>query len=133
MSSKKQTKIGERRSARRDAILEVLRDASGAMTPDEIHQLAEQQVSGLGIATVYRNLKLMCEAGLVQQVILPDGVARYETAAKKHHHHFHCTRCDRTFCLDGCMLSGRDARLPPGFQVDDHEITLYGSCPECSK
>lgn len=129
----KQQKIGQRRSSRREAILHVIGTSKGALTPEQIHMAAEKKVSGLGIATVYRNLKLLHESGLIHNIILPDGQTRYELADKKHHHHFQCDDCGRAFCLDGCVLGMKEPpQLPDGFLVSGHEITYYGTCPSCS-
>jgi Fur family ferric uptake transcriptional regulator len=51
-------------------------------------------------------------------------------AGGRHHHHFQCTRCQRVFDVDACPgdLSGL---APPGFAVEDHDLTLYGRCKEC--
>lgn len=134
MKKKSNPKVGERRSARRDAILETLENASGALTAEELHEKAVELVPGLGIATVYRNLKKMQEADIIQSVILPDGQTRYEPSKLKHHHHFHCSGCGKTLCLKGCMLpEDLQLSLPEGFTVNGHEITLYGTCATCSK
>ncbi len=124
--------LGARRSARRDAVLSVILMANGALTAEEIHEAAAGIVPGLGIATVYRNLKLLHEAGVIQQIILSDGQTRYERSDQKHHHHFQCTECSRIFCLEGCVLPQAQPDLPKGFTVTAHEITLYGTCPDCS-
>ncbi|MEL7073813.1 MAG: hypothetical protein AAGK34_07270, partial [Planctomycetota bacterium] len=51
--------------------------------------------------------------------------------AASHHHHFHCTVCDRMFDVDGCV--GKLASLlPRGFTLEDHELTLRGRCKSCS-
>ncbi len=126
--------IGQRHSKRREAIITALTDTDRALTPDEVFAAAGKLVPGLGIATVYRNLKLLHKAGLIQQVVLPDGQSRYEISGKQHHHHFHCANCDKTFCIEGCALSSPDKpHLPAGFMVSGHEITYHGLCPACNK
>lgn len=125
--------VGIRRSARRDAIVAVLERSVSAMTPEEILLEAVKEIPGLGIATVYRNLKLLLDSVLVQQLILPDGQSRFELAAKTHHHHFQCRACGKAYCLDGCALSrAPSANLPKGFMVDGHEITYLGLCSLCN-
>lgn len=128
----KSTSVGIRRSARRDAIIETLERSPSALTPEEILVEAIKEIPGLGIATVYRNLKLLLESAVVQQLILPDGQSRYELADKKHHHHFQCRGCGKALCLEGCALSAAPSvHLPKGFKVDGHEITYFGLCPQC--
>ncbi len=116
----------------RAAIIHCLRFASGPLNPKEILGLARQEVSGLGLATVYRNLKLLNHEGLVHELSMPGEGARYELAGLSHHHHFYCRGCARLFCVEGCPDKLQD--LPPtSFVLEEHEIMLYGLCANCSQ
>lgn len=124
--------LGQRQTRQRDAILEVIRESSGPLTVQEILERSQEQVSGLGIATVYRTLKLLQEAKLIAMVILPSGESRFEPAELGHHHHFHCRSCDSVYDLETCPVEIPHGRpFAGGFLVDDHEVTLYGTCPSC--
>lgn len=126
--------LGKRRTQQREAIFETIRAAAGPLTVDEIHEVAQREVANLGIATVYRTIKMLLKSGQIHTVTLPDGQPRYETADLGHHHHFRCRQCEQVFDLDHCPISlPADARLPGGFQVEQHEITFYGLCPHCKK
>jgi Fur family transcriptional regulator, ferric uptake regulator len=124
---------GKNRTRQRDEITRVIREAAGPLTVDEILERAQREVPGLGLVTVYRTVKLLREAGQVRTVILPTGESRYEPAERGHHHHFHCRRCDEVFDLAGCPVQiPADREISPGFRVDSHDLTFYGTCPECS-
>jgi Fur family ferric uptake transcriptional regulator len=124
---------GERRTQQRAAILAAIREAPGPLTVREILEHASRDAPSLGQATVYRNLKMLTDAGEVRCITLPDGQNRYESANLPHHHHFRCRQCERTFDLPGCAVGVPDgATLPGGFHVESHEVTFYGLCPECS-
>ena len=119
-----------RKTRQRTAIREALEAGGRPMSPEEVLAAAQQQVRGLGIATVYRNLKALVEEGWLTPVELPGQPARYELAGKDHHHHFHCRACGRVFELHGCV--GRLAGLAPdGFETTGHDLLLYGNCAEC--
>ena len=120
-----------RQTQQRTAIREAFESAERPLSPAEALAVAQRTVPGLGIATIYRNVKALVEENWLSEVQLPGAPSRYEVAGKHHHHHFICRRCDRTFELDGC--TGVLPRLPRGFAVESHEIFLYGSCAECSK
>lgn len=124
---------GLRRTEQRDAIRRALRDAPGPLTPQEVHQRARRELRGLGLATVYRNLARLEDAGAVVAVHLPGEGPRYEPAGRGHHHHFHCSACGHVFELEAaCPVPElRGATLPGGYRVEDHELTLYGRCPHC--
>jgi Fur family transcriptional regulator, ferric uptake regulator len=125
---------GQRQTRQRDAILNVLRDAAGPLTVDEVLARGQEHVSGLGIATVYRTIKLLLESGQIQGVTLPTGETRYETSTRGHHHHFQCLVCDSVYDFDACPVKIlNDTTLPDGFVVEDHDVTLYGTCALCNK
>lgn len=101
------------------------------MSPREILEAAQATVPTLGIATVYRTVKGLVEEGWLVPVDLPGEPPRYELSGKKHHHHFVCDACDRVFEVEGCPGNLR-AVVPSGFQLDRHEVVLYGVCATCS-
>lgn len=123
----------ERSTRQRTAIRTVIDAAARPLTPQEILAGVRETVSEIGIATIYRNLKLLLDDGTIQTVSLPGENARYEMshAAHHHHHHFHCVPCDRVFDVEGCPGS-MESLAPAGFVIDRHELTLYGVCADCS-
>ena len=124
--------IGQRKTQQRDAILQVIAEASGPLSVPEIHQRALEKLETLGIATVYRTLKLLQEGAQIQPVILPSGESRFESAEHGHHEHFQCRQCSQVFDVHTCPLPlARGATLPGGFIIEDHELTFYGTCPDC--
>ncbi len=120
-----------RDTSQRRAIRKVLMDAGRPLTPQEVLDVGQADVPGLGIATVYRALKGLREDGWLIPVDLPGEPTRFEVAGKKHHHHFSCRGCGRVFELQGCPADLKRL-LPRGFSMDDHEVVLYGSCKECN-
>jgi Fur family transcriptional regulator, ferric uptake regulator len=96
----------------------------------EIHRHAAQAVPGIGLATVYRTLRALQEAGDVTVVALPGDTPRYELAHLHHHHHFRCRACGGVFEVAGCP-GNLAALAPAGFAVDDHDVVLYGRCARC--
>jgi Fur family transcriptional regulator, ferric uptake regulator len=124
--------LGQRQTQQRDAILDVITRAAGPLTVPEILERSQERVPGLGIATVYRTVKLLLETARVQTVILPSGETRYESTGLGHHHHFHCRSCDEVFDLATCPVQVPRGAYEGGYLVEDHELTLYGTCPSCS-
>ena len=125
------TSLGQRQTRQRDAILRVLSEAKGPLSTPEIFKLAKKVIP-LGIATVYRTINLLLAAKEIQSVILPSGETRYESADLGHHDHFQCRKCQHVFDLSVCPLHlASGTIIPGGFMVEDHEMTLYGLCPDC--
>ncbi len=119
-----------RRTKQRDAIHNVFRNVDRPLSPDEVHDHASEFLPGIGIATVYRNLKSLVESGLLKSVEIPGASPLYELAGLDHHHHFQCDSCQKVFDIPGCP-GNLQGLTPPGFQVTSHNITLFGTCPEC--
>ena len=122
----------ERSTSQRRAIRRALVDGDRPLSPQEIHAAAQTQVPGIGLATVYRALKSMLDERLLVAVELPGESARYELSGKQHHHHFHCRDCGKVFDVKGCSQD-LSAMLPNGFEMQGHEIVLYGLCVTCKR
>ncbi|MEM1445347.1 MAG: transcriptional repressor [Planctomycetota bacterium] len=120
-----------RTTHQRTAIRAVIEASNGPLSPQEVLEAATPNAPGLGIATVYRALSAGVEEGWLKAVHLSTGPARYELASLGHHHHFRCTSCDRVFDLEGCPGNLNDL-VPPGFELEHHDITLHGKCPDCA-
>jgi Fur family ferric uptake transcriptional regulator len=126
-------KGGEWRTTRQKlAIRSTFVQAGRPLSPQQVLAQAQKDVKGLGIATVYRNIKALLEEGWLCVVDLPGGIPVYELAGKKHHHHFQCDNCNGVFELNGCVPSVRKLAAAK-FKVRSHEIVLYGLCPDCSR
>jgi Fur family ferric uptake transcriptional regulator len=118
-----------KQTRQRGAILQALQQAKGPLSPQQILRAARRWAPGLGLATVYRNLKLLLEAGKLCRVDLPGMPTRYEVV-RVHHHHFVCRGCREVFDTAVCRRK-LDGWAPRGFLVDHHEVVLYGLCQEC--
>ena len=129
--TKNRRAMTRRNTRQRDAILGALEDADRPLGHTEILELAQRNVPRLGIATVYRNVRELVDAGRIRAVRLPGSPDRYELAGKHHHHHFHCRECDRVFELEDCT-DDYSRVTPRGFRLENHEVTLYGLCSSCS-
>ncbi len=121
----------QRNTRQKAAIREVFLAMDRPLGPQEVLEHAGSRTAGLGIATVYRNIRTLVEEGWLIPVELPGEPARYEISGKAHHHHFHCETCHKVFDLPGCPVQLK-APLPAGFVSTRHELVLYGHCPDCA-
>ena len=127
----------ERNTRQRQAVLDALSQAGRALSPGEILELAQRSVASLNLSTIFRHLNALQDEARILKVLLPGQTARFEAAcgdgahdAGHHHHHFHCSGCDRVYPLHACPGSMQEL-APAGFAVDSHEITLRGLCADC--
>ena len=121
----------ERITKQSTAILNAIQAAQRPLLAPEILEAAALEVPGMGMATVYRNIKSLVDNGMLTTVHLPGENPRYEPSHHHHHHHFHCTRCDKVFDVHDCP-GDMQQLAPKGFTVESHEITLYGVCETCT-
>ncbi len=113
-----------RDTRQRQAIRDAFAAAGRPLHPKEILQLASKSIPSLGIATVYRNLRLMVEQGEVEEVPLPGQPPRYCPPRTTNNIVFLCEKSDRAFCIptDGFELP----QLPDGFVPRRWELVVYG-------
>ena len=122
--------IQTRNTRQKDAIREAFSTADRPLSHEEALHLAQQQVDGLSIATVYRNINLLVDEKWLTPVEIPGDTTRYEVAGKEHHHHFQCNRCGKLFELEGCAVEIKPM-VPRGFRTTGHEFFVYGLCAAC--
>ena len=122
--------IQSRKTRQKEAIRTAFIHADRPLSPDETLAYAQEQVEGISIATVYRNIGSLVEDKWLAPVEIPGESTRYEVAGKEHHHHFHCNECGKVFEMQGCGMQVKP-KLPRGFRVTGHEFFLYGVCADC--
>lgn len=119
---------GIRATSGRLRLLERVRRLSHAATAQELHRPQEED-----LVSVYRNLALFVEAGIVREVRVPGAAVRYEDAQRGHHHHVVCTGCGQVAELPEC--DSAQHALPhdvPGFErVDGVSLEYSGVCRKC--
>ncbi len=116
----------------RDAILEVFLQATGHITSEEIYQRVQDEHPSIGYTTVYRTMKLLCDAGLATERHFDDGLTRYEIA-HEHHDHLVCIRCGKIIEFECQMIESTQNEIAAryGFRVLRHRHELYGHCATC--
>ena len=108
----------------------------GHHTLEELYGIIRQSDPGIGQTTVYRTLKLLCEANLAIELQFGDGTARFEPlSAKAHHDHLICQQCGRAVEFHSDGIEGLQTGIADeyGFKLLGHAHYLYGICPECRK
>ncbi|MEO0540788.1 MAG: Fur family transcriptional regulator [Cyanobacteria bacterium P01_A01_bin.105] len=100
-------------------------------TAEQILQDLNQDAPTSSQATVYSSLQALRGAGLVREVLLEEGVRRYDANVELHHH-FRCRCCGAIEDVSWEQLRPVDVtQLRPGLQVDSYEVTVHGVCDRC--
>lgn len=119
-----------RNTTQRKAIRDVFTEADRPLSTQEVLAEARRQKPGLGIATVYRTIKVLLAERWLSDVKLPGEPPRYELSGKPHHHHFYCRGCGKVYEVPGNNKL-LDALVPKGFTLEDHDVVLFGRCAAC--
>ena len=111
----------------RRAIVSVFFQEEGHLTIDDLYGLVQRQDPTVGQSTVYRTMKLLCEAGLAKEVSFGGGVVRYEQASDWHHDHLICECCGKSIEVVDPKIEALQERLVRqyGFTPTQHRLYLY--------
>ena len=119
-------------TVQRRAIYGALLESSDHPTAEALHDRVKRRLPSVSLATVYRNLRLFADAGIVEEVATGSSFARYD-ANMRPHHHLICRGCG---CVTDCYSSKFDSVVAAGseldeFEVHDAKVNLYGLCRTC--
>jgi Fur family ferric uptake transcriptional regulator len=121
----------------REMILKVLYEHNGHFSPEEIHRMILESNPDLkvGIATVYRTLTLLEDAGLADSISFGKDGKIYELGLKKHHDHLICTGCGTIIEFVDELIEAKQEEIAKKyhFHMTDHTMKIIGLCQECQK
>lgn len=122
-----------RNTIQRDVVLQTIQLLSGQHpTAEDIYQMVIQQHPHISRGTVYRNLNLLCEKGIIAKLPTENGADRFDDQVL-HHAHFQCRNCGKIFDVALTAVSYSAKMQKEGFIVEDDVVWLKGLCPECAK
>lgn len=129
------TENTQRRTTRqRTTISKFLAHAGDFRTAQQIHEQLRAGGDGVGLATVYRTLQSMTEAGEVDTVRTAEGESAYRRCSTSgHHHHLVCRSCGRTEEIMAKVVEAWASTIAAehGFSDVTHDVELYGLCEGC--
>ncbi len=122
---------GLRVTPQRFAVYANLRSRQDHPTVEQILGELNQNAPVSSQATVYSSLQALREVGLVREVLLEEGVLRYDANVESHHH-FHCRQCGYIEDIAWEALPSIDLKgLSSGLKPQSYEVTVYGLCSNC--
>lgn len=121
-----------RMTKQRRIILEELKKISSHPGADDIFRLVRTKIPRISFGTVYRNLKVLKEQGLLLELDYSRGFSRFD-ANVQNHYHFRCLQCERVFDVEEPVRRDFEQRVAQkmGFQVSYHRLEFYGKCNNC--
>lgn len=127
-------KVGLKHSHQREVILDEFLKNHTHLSVDDLYQKARQRDSHIGFSTVFRTMKLFKECGIAREVVLADGISRFEHHYKHpHHDHLICTSCNKTIEFFVSEIEDLQEQVAKKyhFKMKHHVMVLYGLCREC--
>ncbi|MFV0627261.1 MAG: Fur family transcriptional regulator [Alphaproteobacteria bacterium] len=119
-------------SRQRELILKTLLDNRIHPTAEKVYEIIRKHIPNISLATVYRNLNKLSEAGIIRRIEGVDGIYRFDGEISDHHH-FICNKCGQIYDLPNEGFEDIKDRFSEksGFLIDDCDITLKGTCNKC--
>ena len=119
---------------KRDAILEYLRQTDAHPSAETVHAGLKATIPDISLGTVYRNLALFKQQGLIQSLGSVQGIERFDGNVEPHVH-FICTECGKIQDLHQMQvpqdLSDEAERLS-GARIRQCQLSFSGECEECA-
>lgn len=124
---------GGRATPSRRMLLEVLFEADGHLSAEELTEAVQVRAPDVHLSTIYRNLEELQRLGVVVHTHLGHGPSTYQLASLAHAR-FICEECGATIEAPDELFRGlaRLAKARLGFSIDPHHFAILGRCAECS-
>lgn len=114
---------------RKDMIQLFVKEDRYLTAKDLLHHM-EPNFSGISFDTIYRNLHLFHELGILESTEL-NGEKHFRLkCTHEHHHHFICKSCGNTKEIEHCPMEILHHELK-NYMIEDHKFEIYGICPTC--
>ncbi len=123
-----------RLTTQRQIILEELGKVTSHPTANEVYDMVRRRLPRIGLGTVYRNLELMADIGIILKLEVGGTQKRFDATVEPHYH-IRCSSCGKV----------NDAHMPIQEQINEmaekasnykilgHHIEFSGICEDCSE
>ena len=130
MSEKKTRRM----TRQRKTILHTLRQTNSHPSADEIYELVRKQLPRISLGTVYRNLEVLADLGLIQKLELGGSIKRFDWDPNKHYH-IRCLYCGKVDNAPIAPLNKLEDELYGAtvFSIIGHRLEFEGLCPNCTE
>jgi Fur family ferric uptake transcriptional regulator len=121
-------KLGLKMTEQRKVIVQVLSDSKDHPDVELVYQRASEIDKNIGIATVYRTIRLFEENNIIEKHEFKDGRFRYEEVPDEHHDHLIDVRSGKVIEFQNNNIEELQKRVAEelGYELVDHRLELYG-------
>ncbi|GAB6179855.1 transcriptional regulator ZurR [Desulfotomaculum defluvii] len=100
---------------------------------EDIHLEIVKSFPTISLDTVYRNLGMLRDLGILRELNLGERRVHYELTSHSHHHHLICTRCGDAQEIQYCPLQFLEQDKVNKFKIQSHSFEIFGLCEKCTK
>jgi len=124
---------GKRVTPQRSLVLRMIQESDGHLDADEIYRRAREKDPRISLSTVYRNLNLLKELGLIIELHLDQEHHHYELKEAMEHYHLICSDCGRVIEFDSPFVGKLKDQITEekDFLIERVHIDLVGLCTKC--
>ncbi|HSH26006.1 MAG TPA: Fur family transcriptional regulator [Massilibacterium sp.] len=127
-------KKGYKHTDKREDMLHLFQKDKRYLSAKDVLNTLKDIYPGLSFDTIYRNLSLFAELGILEVTEL-EGEKKFRFTCsihQHHHHHLICLTCGKTKQIDRCPMEDIPKQMD-GFDIIDHKFEIYGVCEECKE
>ena len=123
-------------SQQREQILEIFLQTERHPTIDDLYELVRKKNPKISLATVYRTMRVICDAGLARDTDFGNGSKRFEHKHRhQHHDHLICLECGKVIEVMSQKIENLQESLAKkyGFTTTRHTMQIFGICKQCNR
>ena len=126
------TRKPHRHTRQRQVVLEELKKLTSHPTAADLYEITRTRLPRISLGTVYRNLELLAETGVIQKLDVGGSEARFDGNPERHYHVrcIHCDRVDDVHHVPDEVIPGEVERLA-GYEIVGYRLDFIGVCPQC--
>lgn len=121
-----------RMTRQRQVILEELRKVTSHPTADQVYSMVRRRLPRVSLGTVYRNLEVLSESGVIRKLELGGAPRRFDGKATDHNH-VRCLRCGRLEDIEAEPATAVEEalRAASDYEILGYRLEFFGLCPRC--
>ena len=121
-----------RMTSQREIILKELQDSCQHLTADELYERVKKIMPRISLATVYRNLEMLSEAGIIGKLEISGRQKRFDSDVHPHDH-IYCLQCHRVDNIefDRTLVNPAAVASDKGYRITGYRVEFKGICANC--
>ncbi len=121
-----------RLTTQRQIILEELAKVTSHPTANEVYDMVRRRLPRIGLGTVYRNLELMADVGVILKLEVGGTQKRFDATVEPHYH-VRCSACGKVDDIDIAVQEqiNQVAEKASNYKILGHHIEFTGICTSC--